>query len=410
MKIQPYNKNSKHKEAKETFAKQAPHNLYEQENEEENKEKRNTRDERINKNIKGYSFIIRKLMAWKKRIDLEEERIRKRKAELDFNERLLKMVDPKYLSKRGIVTNEEDLGEERASREEGRNKTEKGNRRLESPRRKEVFERQMTGEERWCEGIPVNIAKDSGQQSGVNSGASGSSVTRGKNGNNNNSGELRGDNNSNRNNADRAEGNDTRGIQIGQRLERDVNGDYLVGYEKRKIDKNHPPRIDRILTYSAGGYWLQVPQGHKYKGKWPSINVPLRVEPYREDKDAGDKEAKKACAYGGDAREMLCWYDFEEWKAHYSMYEIPTPQECTWMNGELFTKKVIRGRWGETEEEGEEEGDEEERGAGPSQRGRGAWSGYGRGQSRNYEEREFSQRGNRGGYRPRGRGFYRGGR
>ena len=54
MKIQPYNKNSKHKEAKETFAKQAPHNLYEQENEgeneEENKEKRNTGDERINKN------------------------------------------------------------------------------------------------------------------------------------------------------------------------------------------------------------------------------------------------------------------------------------------------------------------------------------------------------------------------
>ena len=104
MKIQPYNKNSKHKEAKETFAKQALHNLYEQENEgeneEENQKKRNTGGERINKNIKGYSFVknckfIRKLMAWKERIDLEEERIRKRKAELE-EERLRIMDKRRY--------------------------------------------------------------------------------------------------------------------------------------------------------------------------------------------------------------------------------------------------------------------------------------------------------------------------
>ena len=114
MKIQPYNKNSKHKEAKETFAKQALHNLYEQENEEENRKKRNTGCERINKIRKGYSFIIRKLMAWKERIDLEEEkarkemeRVEKEKAELE--EKRLRIMD-KWRYKIVQIEEDEDRG------------------------------------------------------------------------------------------------------------------------------------------------------------------------------------------------------------------------------------------------------------------------------------------------------------
>ena len=91
------------------------------------------------------------------------------------------------------------------------------------------------------------------------------------------------------------------------------------------------------------------------------------------------------------------------------------------MNGELFTQKVIVGRWGDA---GEEEGnvrEEDDRPEDYSQRtnnrGRG-WSGYGRGQARNYEEEDYYSRrrheegwneGQRGrGFRPRGRGGRRG--
>ena len=89
MKIQPYNKNSKHEEAK-----QALHNLYEQENEEENRKKKNTGCEIRNKFIE----MMRKLVARKERIDLEEEkarkemeRVEKQKAELE--EEKLRILD-----------------------------------------------------------------------------------------------------------------------------------------------------------------------------------------------------------------------------------------------------------------------------------------------------------------------------
>ena len=94
MKIQTYNKNSKHKEAKETFdelgkmleeteselkkclevghqheeAKQTLHNLYEQKNEEENRKKKNTGCEIMNKVRKEFSKFI-------ERIEREEDKI-----------------------------------------------------------------------------------------------------------------------------------------------------------------------------------------------------------------------------------------------------------------------------------------------------------------------------------------------
>ena len=115
----------------------------------------------------------------------------------------------------------------------------------------------------------------------------------------------------------------------------------------------------------------------------------------------------------------FCWYDLEEWKRHFEGYEEPKPEECTFMNGELFTNKVIVGRWGKDSEEGagggiEEREDTEGYGQRANNRGRG-WSGYGRGQARNYEEDEYYPRrryddeegwseGHRGrGFRARGR-------
>ena len=133
----------------------------------------------------------------------------------------------------------------------------------------------------------------------------------------------------------------------------------------------------------------------------------MRVEPYREDEDSGDRNARYACAYGKNAKELFCWYDFEEWRDHFSMYEIPTPAECTFMNCELFTVKIVVGRWGDAREDDEE--DRQENYQGSSYRRGGGWSGYGRGQARSYDEGEYGQ-GGRGGYRPRGRGNYRGGR
>ena len=336
MKIQPYNKNSKHKEAKETFdelgkmleeteselkkclevghqheeAKQALHNLYEQKNEEENRKKKNTGCEIVNKVRKEASKFkerieslikqrqdVKKLVAEKERIDLEAERANKE-------------IERRAEENRGRVENDSQI------------------------------------------------------------------------------------------------------IQVGQRIERDRKGEFIIGKEKRRIERGHPPRINRILNFSAGGYWLQIPQGPNFVGKWPKRNIPMRVEPYREEEDRGDREAKYACAYGSNARELLCWYSFDEWKAHFHSYEIPTPTECTFMNGELFTRKIVVGRWGEGEgERGEEEGEDDRQenyqGAKSNYRGRGGWSGYGRGQARNYEDRGYNQR---GGFRPRGRGGYRGGR
>ena len=85
MKIQPYNKNSKHEEAK-----QALHNLYEQKNEEENRKKKNTGCEIMNKVRKEFSKFkerikslikqrqdVKELVADRERIDLEAERINK---------------------------------------------------------------------------------------------------------------------------------------------------------------------------------------------------------------------------------------------------------------------------------------------------------------------------------------------
>ena len=52
-------------------------------------------------------------------------------------------------------------------------------------------------------------------------------------------------------------------------------------------------------------------QGTGFVGKWPKFSVPLRVEPYRETEEEGDKKAKFACAYGSDARGAFCWYDWD---------------------------------------------------------------------------------------------------
>ena len=99
------------------------------------------------------------------------------------------------------------------------------------------------------------------------------------------------------------------------------------------------------------------------------------------------------------------------------------------MNGELFTNKVVIGRFGHPrrqrqednqEDEGIEEGYEEyeyqeddrdlEEEYIPHRRGRGNRGGYGRGQARGYEEADYQEYD----YRPRGRGQnrdegYRGG-
>ena len=92
------------------------------------------------------------------------------------------------------------------------------------------------------------------------------------------------------------------------------------------------------------------------------------------------------------------------------------------MNGELFTNKVVRGRYGpaydqrqaeEQEDEGIEVGEEDydyqegdrnlEEEYRPPRRGRGNRGGYGRGQARGYEEDEYQGQD----YRPRGRGHNR---
>ena len=85
MKIQPYNKNSKHEEAK-----QALHNLYEQKNEEENRKKKNTGCEIMNKVRKEFSKFkerFESLIKQRQRIDLEAERINKEVERIEKRER-----------------------------------------------------------------------------------------------------------------------------------------------------------------------------------------------------------------------------------------------------------------------------------------------------------------------------------
>ena len=194
-----------------------------------------------------------------------------------------------------------------------------------------------------------------------------------------------------------------RTIQTGQRLERFDDGNF-IGQEKRGLEKGHPERIPRWLGFSPNGRWLLVPESTTFVGKYPKYSVPLRVEPYRESKEEGDEEAKEACAYGSDARNNPCWYNYTDWKKHFGNYEEPSKEECTFMNGELFTNKVIKGRFGRPKEVGNEGNSRNDRESGEgfedygyrtSGRGR-VWSGYGRGQARNYEEEEVE-------YWPRGR-------
>ena len=304
------------------------------------------------------------------------------------------------------------------------------------------FDKQLTGEGDWWNGDNVNIENNNNndnrgnvnnnnnneENSGNNSGFSGN--CRGNNNENNedinantNSGNIVVNREEGGEASNRKDREDSRTIQVGQRIERMENGKY-IGQEKRKLEAGHPERLPRLLGYSANGRWLLVPQGSGFKGKYPKYSVPMRVEPYRETREEGDKEAKEACAYGSDARMAYCWYDLEEWRKHFKLYEEPKAEECTFMNGELFTNKVIVGRWGKDSEE--EEGDEREEGERSEEfsqrtnsRGRG-WSGYGRGQSRNYEEEDYYPRrrhnedegwieGQRGrGSRSRGRGGRRG--
>ena len=289
---------------------------------------------------------------------------------------------------------------------------------MESPRKRRIeepednFMKQASGEDNWWDEEVINHSGNSGNSGNI----------RGNNSNSNENNRENNESNTNRgteaesirenveNGAarNREDTTDSKNIQVGQRIERDRKGEFRIGKEKRRTEAGHPQRLDRILTYSAQGYWLQTPQGPGFVGKWPKISVPLRVEPYRENEEEGDKSARYACAYGKNARELLCWYSFDEWKEHFHSYEIPTPTECTFMNGELFTTKIIEGRWGDEREEIDEDNrqDDYQR---SGYRGRGGWSGYGRGQARNYDEGDYNQRG-RGGFRPRGRGGYRGGR
>ena len=200
-----------------------------------------------------------------------------------------------------------------------------------------------------------------------------------------------------------------------------------IGKEKKKLAEGHPERLPRQLEWSEKGRWLAVPQGPGFEGKYPKFSVPMRVEPYRESKEDTDEDAKEACAYAKDARNANCWYSYEEWRKHFKGYEEPKKEECSFMNGELFSNKIIVGRWGKDEEDDEEEDTDGEKkqedyrysrgGYRGGNRGRG-WSGYGRGQNRNYEEEEYQQRrwNNEGapwveGQRGRGRGYRaRGGR
>ena len=135
-------------------------------------------------------------------------------------------------------------------------------------------------------------------------------------------------------------------------------------------------------------------------GTYPKYSIPLRIEPYREKEEDGDEEAKEACAYGSDARNNPCWYDYEEWRQHYSNWEEPDRDECTFMNGELFTNKVLKGRYGRPDKGYQGNNREMEEVYIPQRRGRGYRGGYGRGQPRGYEEEEFE-------YWPRGRGYNR---
>ena len=101
MKIQPYNKNSKHEEAK-----QALHNLYEQENEEENRKKKNTGCEI--RNI--FKEMMRILVAWKERIDLEEEKARKEMERVEKQKAELEEEKLRILDKIVQIEEDEDRG------------------------------------------------------------------------------------------------------------------------------------------------------------------------------------------------------------------------------------------------------------------------------------------------------------
>ena len=130
----------------------------------------------------------------------------------------------------------------------------------------------------------------------------------------------------------------------------------------------------------------------------------IRIEPYRESEET--EEIKEAMAYGGSALNNPCWYDYSEWRAFFSNYEEPERWECTWMNGEIFSRKVVVGRFGPEEYRGAEHW-----GRTRGYRGQDREEGY-RGAARaetdfDYRDREYKAHKGRGPI-SRGRGGWRG--
>ena len=188
-------------------------------------------------------------------------------------------------------------------------------------------------------------------------------------------------------------------IQTGQPLRRMNSGKY-VGMEKHPIEVDHPERIPRQLEFSPYGRWALVPQSRNFRGKWPRCNAVIRIEPYRQNEENDEREEiREAMAYGRSALNNPCWYDYEEWRQYFSEYEEPERSECTWMNGEIFTNKIVIGRFGpphgprqNADQGGDRNLEEEYR---PPRRSRGNRGGYGRGQARRYEEEEYQSQDNR---------------
>ena len=131
----------------------------------------------------------------------------------------------------------------------------------------------------------------------------------------------------------------------------------------------HPDRTNLALDWTYHGRWCDIPRNRNHTGPAARGWRIARIEKYLDE----EGRIKEAFAYGDDEKNILVWYDLEEFKRRFSNWIEPNPDKPPYENTRRFFKglRIEKNR----EEENQVSSSNYEQNQAP----RGAWGGFPRG-------------------------------
>ena len=101
----------------------------------------------------------------------------------------------------------------------------------------------------------------------------------------------------------------------------------------------HPDRTDLALDWTYHGRWCDIPRNRNHTGPAARGWRIARIEKYLDE----EGRIKEAFAYGDDEKNILVWYDLEEFKRHFSNWIEPNPDKPPYENTRRFYKGLRIG-------------------------------------------------------------------